>query len=614
MTSNLHSGKMKNSIIVLLLVIVASIGHAQQQTQSSFNYINPYNINKSYAGLDTCTEVYFQHKNQWVGVDKAPTNTFLQAHTRLPKKLGIGVGLNRWSAGLLSEIDFAVAISRHFEINSDLTISPSINLGYARYTFSAGNAVVFDNDVYLNQNQTSSGSFYGDLGVLAVYKQLEAGISVPRLVTTKPQFDVRNIDPSMKVENYLKLHASYDFRFKDVWGVKPMLVYRTIPQNGDMLDILAAATYNNQIGVALGYRTNSGIIASANYNINDMFTIGYGYDVAEEQVANLGTGSHEVLVGYKFCKAPAEEPLPEEKHYFLNGKVSAASGKQLTDASVVLKSIETGVASPVQLDSAGNFKVEVMPGKTYQLNAEHTDFVSTEAEVSIDSMLTESVQNVIMEHKENKVNGKVMNAKDNTPLANVTVKLANGETIVTDANGAFQFIANKQTLSSPLKEEVELSKEEFNTVTTAYTIAPGNYDPLSLAIAMQPIIKKDAPKIVDNKIIVNPIYFDVNSSKISDQAAVELNKIIEVMNENPQLVIEVNSHTDCTGSASGNQRLSDLRAKSCVSFIKAKITDPERISGKGLGESTPLTDCECNQCSKEEHAQNRRTEFIIIKK
>lgn len=604
---------MKNSIIILLL-FVSSVGFAQQQTQSSFNYINPYFINKSYAGLDTCSRIFFQQKNQWIGIKNAPSNTSLQAHTRLPKKFGIGVGLNRWSAGLLSEIDLSLAATRHFDINADLTISPSINLGYARYNFSAGDAVVFDNDVYLNQNQTASGSFYGDLGLLVVYKQIEAGVSVPRLVSTDPQFDVSNIDPSFTVENYIKAHASYNYTFKDDWGIKPMLVYRTIPQNGEMLDIIASATYKNRVGVALGYRTNSGLIASANFNVMNMFTIGYGYDVAEERLAGLGTGSHEVLLGYKFCKAPKEAPKPVEKHYYLGGTVNDANENTIENSTIVLQNPSTGLTYPTSLDSTGHYKYEVKAGQRYNLTVKHPDYVTSNTEIQIDSVLTESVKNVTLEHKKVVLVAQVTNAKNNTPLDGVRIATSTGLTVVTDQNGSFSLVVNDQTLATPSNMEVGFSKKQFNDTNTTVSIQPGNYDTINLKMAINPIVKKDAPKIVDNKIVVNPIYFDVNSSKISDQAAVELNKIIEVMNENPQLVIEVNSHTDCTGGASGNQRLSDLRAKSCVEYIQAKITTPSRISGKGLGESTPLTHCACQDCSKEEHAQNRRTEFVIINK
>jgi outer membrane protein OmpA-like peptidoglycan-associated protein len=90
------------------------------------------------------------------------------------------------------------------------------------------------------------------------------------------------------------------------------------------------------------------------------------------------------------------------------------------------------------------------------------------------------------------------------------------------------------------------------------------------------------------------------------------------MNENPSLVIELGSHTDCRSSAQFNMQLSDKRAKASAAYIRAKISKPERIYGKGYGESKLLNGCACEgtvkpTCSEEEHQLNRRTEFKIIK-
>lgn len=89
------------------------------------------------------------------------------------------------------------------------------------------------------------------------------------------------------------------------------------------------------------------------------------------------------------------------------------------------------------------------------------------------------------------------------------------------------------------------------------------------------------------------------------------------MNDYPTMVIELGSHTDCRSSQSFNMALSTRRANASANYIKKRITNPARISGKGYGESKLKIDCPCegavkSNCSEEEHQQNRRTEFIII--
>jgi len=604
---------MRNLVSIISLMLLAVTGFAQQRTQSSFNYLNTYNFNKSYAGLDTCSKIFFQHKNQWVGVDDAPANTFIQGHTKLPWNFGVGVGINRWSAGLLSQFDASVAVAKHFVVKEKITLSPSVNFGYARYSLDADDAIAFDSDTYLDQSRTSTNSFYADFGFLVTYDHLEAGISIPRAITSDPEFDVSEVDPTMNVENYFNAHASYDFEVKDVWNIKPMLIYRTIPENGQMLDIMAAATYNNKIGVALGYRTNSGLLASANYNIKDMFTIGYGYDVGMQQVAGLGSGSHEVLVGFKLCRSPKEPAKEEVIRYYLSGQITdEENGEAIANANVNLKESSTGVDTTITSDSTGNYQFEVAPNRAYQLTVDHPDYVTKNIELKSDSSLAMNAKNMGLAHKQVVVNGNMKDAESGQYLDGVTALFSNGQKLESDAQGDVSFSANELGLQTG-ENTITYSKEGYHDTTATVTIQEGNYDAMNLPVAMRKVAEpKDVPVIVDNKIEVNPIYFEVGSSTISQESLVELDRIAEYMNANTEMQVEVNAHTDCTGSAAGNQRLSDVRAKACVAYIAGKITNPDRITGKGFGESKPLTDCACAECGLEDHAKNRRTEFVVI--
>ena len=117
--------------------------------------------------------------------------------------------------------------------------------------------------------------------------------------------------------------------------------------------------------------------------------------------------------------------------------------------------------------------------------------------------------------------------------------------------------------------------------------------------------------------LINQIYYDLNKSAIRPDAAFELDKLVLCMKENPTMVIEIGSHTDCRGSSSYNEKLSDRRAKSCMKYVISKGIDASRIYGKGYGENKLVNDCGCegkvkSNCSDEEHQENRRTEFNVV--
>uniref|UniRef100_UPI00103119D4 OmpA family protein n=1 Tax=Flavobacterium sp. J27 TaxID=2060419 RepID=UPI00103119D4 len=115
------------------------------------------------------------------------------------------------------------------------------------------------------------------------------------------------------------------------------------------------------------------------------------------------------------------------------------------------------------------------------------------------------------------------------------------------------------------------------------------------------------PIITETEVILQPIYFEFNKSNITAQGAEELDKLVVVMNEHPEMVIFAKSHTDSRGKDKYNLDLSDRRAKATVQYIISKGISKERISGQGFGESEPKVPCK--ECTEEEHAQNRRSEF-----
>src|SRR5690606_31420834 len=131
---------------------------------------------------------------------------------------------------------------------------------------------------------------------------------------------------------------------------------------------------------------------------------------------------------------------------------------------------------------------------------------------------------------------------------------------------------------------------------------------MDMDIILEPIEKL----IVADKVELAPIYFDYDKSNITSQAAFELDKLVQIMNKYPEMIISATSHTDSRGSASYNMSLSDRRAKSTAQYVISKGIDKSRITGQGKGENEPKVKCGDN-CSEEEHQLNRRSEFIITK-
>lgn len=111
---------------------------------------------------------------------------------------------------------------------------------------------------------------------------------------------------------------------------------------------------------------------------------------------------------------------------------------------------------------------------------------------------------------------------------------------------------------------------------------------------------------------IKMIYFEFDKSNIQHEAAIDLEKILDVLNQIPTMKLDIRSHTDSRGSSSYNEKLSDRRAKSTINWLLERGINTNRIIGNGYGENQLINKCSDGvECSEEEHQLNRRSEFII---
>lgn len=120
--------------------------------------------------------------------------------------------------------------------------------------------------------------------------------------------------------------------------------------------------------------------------------------------------------------------------------------------------------------------------------------------------------------------------------------------------------------------------------------------------------------VIDKPIVLKNIYYDFDKWNIRPDAALELNKLVVILLQNPNIEIELGSHTDSRGSDQYNMVLSQKRAESAVQYIITNGIDAKRIKAKGYGESVPVNRCTNGaKCTDEEFQMNRRTEFKVTK-
>ncbi len=211
------------------------------------------------------------------------------------------------------------------------------------------------------------------------------------------------------------------------------------------------------------------------------------------------------------------------------------------------------------------------------------------------------------------VSGTVTDTETNENLANTEIVLmdANNREVgrtTTNAEGMYTFNVDCDTsyLIKGAKEEYDPNEAPLTTnVTFEYQ------HEIPLKLKKKPVFEKGVDLA---KLLGVIIYFDTAKSNIRADAAAELQKIIDVMKEYPELKIDVRSHTDSRSSARYNRSLSERRVQSTIKYIiETGGIDKSRVTGRGYGESQLLNECKDGvRCSDEKHQLNRRSEFIVV--
>ncbi len=201
--------------------------------------------------------------------------------------------------------------------------------------------------------------------------------------------------------------------------------------------------------------------------------------------------------------------------------------------------------------------------------------------------------------------GQIVSKENNSPIVGARIVLTNTDThattvVETDKLGSYHFpldISSNYTVSVSRKL---CGATLLNRTTKGLTVSE------TLRGDMEMLCKGDIIKVEN-------IYYDLNKYAIRPDAAIELNKLVDIMNQYPDMRIELRSHTDSRSSAASNMKLSTKRADAVLDYMAEQGVVSSRMRAAGFGESKPLNRCvDGVKCSEPEFQVNRRTEFRIL--
>ncbi|MFT6000657.1 MAG: peptidoglycan-associated lipoprotein [Neolewinella sp.] len=195
------------------------------------------------------------------------------------------------------------------------------------------------------------------------------------------------------------------------------------------------------------------------------------------------------------------------------------------------------------------------------------------------------------------------------PVPNATIIASIGEqsrTVNTDEEGRLSLVL------------VDDQVYQFRAERDEYLAAEGRFSSRNLpkdpdAPDQRYELELELDKIFRNQeVVLKNIYYDFDKFFIRDDAQPTLNNLAALLKRNPEIRIELGSHTDCQGNAGYNQTLSQARAQAAVDYLVQQGIDQDRVEAKGYGKEQLLEVCICERCSEEQNQRNRRTSFRIL--
>ena len=250
-----------------------------------------------------------------------------------------------------------------------------------------------------------------------------------------------------------------------------------------------------------------------------------------------------------------------------------AVGENLKDGAseveVILSDVDGNTIKKTTTDATGIFRFTNLP--------KDQNFI----------LLVDEANQKIVSSAQNRVYGKILNnGKDSDPLiaASITLGGQRGailKSMKTDTEGYFKF---------------DNTSEDFNRLASLGD-KKGNYK-----------------TSVKEGLIIENLYYDLGKFDLNADGYAQLDKVVLLLKNYPNILIELYSHTDSRASAELNLQLSQKRAETAVDYIVSKGAEPERVSGKGFGEAQLTNKCkDFVPCTEAEHQQNRRTEIRITR-
>jgi outer membrane protein OmpA-like peptidoglycan-associated protein/tetratricopeptide (TPR) repeat protein len=278
----------------------------------------------------------------------------------------------------------------------------------------------------------------------------------------------------------------------------------------------------------------------------------------------------------------------------------------LPGSKVSLMADKTKVIDAKIADQDGAVEFSVKPKTKYQLIAENTTYTPETRDIQIKGSLFDfkHQEDIYLKQANRYLTIEVIDKESGLIIPKALVDISEGkydESELEDNNGIIKMKLNEST-----DYTFYVSAEEYFDKTAKFSSVgkgPGEY---SLTIELDKLS-------TGKQITLDDLYYDLDKYNIRPDAAIVLDKLAKILTDNPDVRIEIGSHTDSRATAVYNMKLSQNRSESVVAYLISKGIAKSRLVAKGYGETQLINKCADGvDCPEVDHQANRRTVIEIL--
>jgi type IX secretion system PorP/SprF family membrane protein len=293
---------MKKTLIIMLLIAGSLSSALAQQSPHFTQYMfNDFVINPAVAGTNDFYQIRSNNRFQWIGITDPPmTNTlsFYGPSGKYP--MGFGGYFYNDVTGPTSRTGLTGSYAYNIAITTDIRLSGGLSFGLMQYKLD-GTQVNIKDRTDLSIQEVVNASYVPDasIGFYMYADDFYAGFSVNQLLNNKLKiYDVKN--GMNKLKSHFYITGGYKYTINRDFKIEPSAIIKGTAPKAFQFDLTARVLYQDTFWGGLSYRFKDAVSILLGYNYENKFSFGYSYDMGVNGLRKFNSGSHELMIGYRF--------------------------------------------------------------------------------------------------------------------------------------------------------------------------------------------------------------------------------------------------------------------------------------------------------------------------